>query len=117
MKGARTMKLYINGCVTGYEKCQENFAKSERVLQAVGFVVVNPLRLCEADTELKASRRVAIKEMLDCDGVALLDDWPCSRYSKIVHDLALDLGMKVMSCWDWALEEIQERRYRRMRGK
>jgi hypothetical protein len=95
------MKLYIGGKITGDKNYQEKFADAEKCLIDAGYEVVNPAKLCGTDTRWFAAMRICVKAMMDCEGVAMLDDWDESKGAKIECFLALDVGMKLRSLESW----------------
>jgi hypothetical protein len=95
------MKLYISGKITGDKNYQEKFADAEKRLVDAGYEVVNPAKLCAADTDWHTAMRVCIKAMMDCDGVARLDDWKESRGAFCEVTLAnnLDMRTRLLDAW------------------
>lgn len=77
------MKLYISGKITGDENYQEKFADAEKRLVDAGYEVVNPAKLCAADTKWYPAMRICVKAMMDCQGIAYLDDWMESQGATI----------------------------------
>lgn len=91
------MKLYIAGPMTGY--LELNFpafhAEAAR-LRAMGFEIVNPAEInAGANAQWLECMRADIKQLVDCDGVALLDGWAKSRGASIEQYLARALGLRV----------------------
>ncbi|MDR1897106.1 MAG: DUF4406 domain-containing protein [Prevotellaceae bacterium] len=95
------MKLYISGKITGDKNYRKKFAAAEKHLINAGYEVVNPAKLCGADTDWNKAMRICIKAMMDCDGVALLGDWKNSTGARTEHDLGLDVGMQAVPIWYW----------------
>jgi hypothetical protein len=95
------MKLYISGKITGDKNYRKKFADAEKRLVDAGYEVVNPAKLCPADTDWHMAMRICIKALMDCNGVALLNDWRQSKGSKCEHGLALDVGIEVAPLWYW----------------
>lgn len=91
------MKLYLAGPMTGYPEL--NFPLFHTVtarLRALGFDIVNPAEInADPNAEWLDCMRADIKQLVDCDGVALLPRWDESRGASIEHNLARDLGLRV----------------------
>lgn len=92
------MRLYICGPMTG--KPDNNYPEFNRVAKA--------LRECGYDVENPAENptwhdwtRVAIPQMLKCDGVALLLGWSASRGANLERNLAVGIGMPCRQWEDW----------------
>lgn len=70
-------RVYIAGKVTGEDPglCFSKFAAAEYQLKQQGYEVVNPMRLCNTDTNWNACMKMCLKAMLTCESVFLLPDW------------------------------------------
>jgi hypothetical protein len=95
------MKLYISGKITGDKNYQKKFADAERRLVEAGYEAVNPAKLCEKAAGWYTAMRIAIKAMMDCGGVAQLDDWEKSKGAQYESKLGLDLMMSVYPIEFW----------------
>lgn len=91
------MKLYIAGPMTGYAELNFPAFHAEAArLRALGFEIVNPAEInTDPTAEWLECMRADIKQLVDCDGVALLPGWEQSRGAPIEHNLARDLGLRV----------------------
>ncbi|MBB3256888.1 DUF4406 domain-containing protein [Paraburkholderia sp. WP4_3_2] len=68
------MKLYIAGPMTGYAELNFPAFHAEAArLRELGFEIVNPAEInADKSAEWLACMREDIKQLVDCDGVALL---------------------------------------------
>ena len=99
---ASNQKLYICGRVSGDADYQRKFREAEAELRAAGYTgVVNPARLCPLETDWAGAMRTVLKELLDCDGVAVLPDWNKSRGAKLELRIAGELGIEIRPHQDW----------------
>ncbi|NYH21407.1 DUF4406 domain-containing protein [Paraburkholderia bryophila] len=91
------MKLYLAGPMTGYAELNFPMFHAEAArLRALGFDIVNPAEInAGTNAEWLVCMRADIKQLLDCDGIALLPRWNESRGASIEHNLARDLGLRV----------------------
>jgi hypothetical protein len=65
-------------------------------LRGLGFEIVNPAEInVDPSAGWLECMRADIKQLVDCDGVALLPRWNESRGASIEHNLARDLGLRV----------------------
>ena len=92
-------RLYLAGPMTGY--AEMNFpafhAEAAR-LRALGFEIVNPAEIVtDQNTDWLTCMRADIKQLVDCDGIALLDGWAKSRGASIEQYLARALGLRVFT--------------------
>jgi hypothetical protein len=89
-------KIYIAGKVTGLPQDEviEKFAIVQKEIEALGFEVINPLKVVgDWNTPWTYAMRKCIKALVDCDAVYLL---PCHIHStgaKIEFKLAFDLNI------------------------
>lgn len=92
------MKLYLAGPMTGYPELNFPLFHAEAArLRALGFEIVNPAEInSDPSAEWLECMRADIKQLVDCDGVALLPNWSASRGASIEHNLARDLGLRVI---------------------
>ncbi|HIC7213972.1 MULTISPECIES: DUF4406 domain-containing protein [Burkholderia cepacia complex] len=91
------MRLYLAGPMSGYPEL--NFpafhAESKR-LRALGFSIVNPAEInAGTGADWLACMRADIKQLVDCDGIALLTGWERSRGANIEHGIARGIGLRV----------------------
>lgn len=97
------MRIYISGPITGREDGNRAaFAQAERQLRAAGFTPINPHdNGLPADTLWHEHMRRDLALLLECDGVALLDEWDQSRGARIEYALARDVGLprRIVQHW------------------
>ncbi|QDL55902.1 DUF4406 domain-containing protein [Rhodoferax aquaticus] len=91
-------RIYVAGPMTGLPDFNYPAfnAASER-LRALGFEVENPAENPEPHCgSWLGYMRMAIRQLSQCDGVALLPGWQKSRGARIEHQLAQQLGLTVV---------------------
>jgi len=92
-------RIYISGPMTGIP--EHNFpafnAEADR-LRALGYDVVNPVDLnpVEAQHSWHECLRNDLKELLDCDTIAMLDGWMDSNGAHLEMHVAHRVGIKVI---------------------
>lgn len=98
------IKLYIAGPMTGLPDFNyPAFFKAADALKAAGYETINPARTegREGCTTWLAFMRASLRDIADCDGVALLDGHQDSRGARLEAQLARDLDLPVQSVSDW----------------
>jgi len=92
------MKVYLAGPMTGYSELNFPLFHSEAArLRAMGYEVVNPAEInIDPDAEWSACMRADIRELVGCDGIALLPGWAKSRGASLELYIAETLGMSRM---------------------
>lgn len=102
------MKVYIAGPMTGIDEYNfPAFFEAEEYLEALGFETVNPARLDAVTAEeiegpgglgegsmLPAYLRRDFRELVECDGIVLLDGWRWSPGANAELAVARWLGFK-----------------------
>ena len=111
------MKLYIAGPMTGYDEYNYPvFKYAADRLEYYGYDVHNP---CDNDKILKKQvaiptwrdyMRASIKQVLEADGLAVLNDWGLSRGARLEVDLAHTLQLPVMPVDVWVRQAAQNRK-------
>ncbi|HEF4732723.1 MULTISPECIES: DUF4406 domain-containing protein [Burkholderia cepacia complex] len=104
------MKLYLAGPMTGYPELNfPSFHAEAKRLRALGFEVVNPAEI-NADMSMpwRECMKADIRELLTCDGVAMLDGWEQSKGARLEHHIALALSLPIFRSTE--LVEFMERR-------
>ena len=96
------MRLYISGPITGNENFKEDFATARTKLENAGYDVCDPTTFdFPTDILWADAMKYDIREMLQCDGVALLPSWEISKGACIEVKLAKDLRIitRPLSAW------------------
>ena len=93
--------LYISGAVTGVKNYKVLFRTAETKLMRAGYEVLNPIVLCQDDWSWKMCMKRVLKAMLDCDALALLDNWEQSKGANIEVSLARQLEMPIKMLGEW----------------
>ena len=98
-----TKHLFISGPMLGHEDFNSAaFHEAAHLLGAAGYQVTNPANNSQASGERWKDRlRAEVKEMMDCDGVVILEGWQWSRVANAQINLAHALGMPVHSVTAW----------------
>lgn len=99
----KILRLYIAGPMTGYPDCNyPAFQEAARVLRAAGYEIVNP-----ADVHIGHNHhyvdliREDLRVMLDCQGVATLENWWESTGARNEVQVAGILKMPVRTLAEW----------------
>lgn len=91
------MRAYLSGPMSGLPEMNYpafNFEAAR--LRAIGFHVENPAQNPE-QSSWEAYMKAAIIQMLSCEVVVMLPGWAESRGALIERELAIRLGLKVIS--------------------
>jgi len=91
------MKLYLAGPMTGYEGLNfPHFHEMALMLRGCGHEIINPAEVnADPTAKWEDCMRADIRELVTCDGIALLDGWEKSRGATLEHHIASALGMDV----------------------
>lgn len=97
------MRLYIAGPMTGIPDFNyPAFRKATVELTALGHQTENPADNDDGTQETWADyMRLAIPQMLRCDGIALLDGWESSKGALLEVHVATAIGMDVRPIESW----------------
>ena len=98
------MKIYISGPISNDPYHADAFGKAYDYLHYLVYELVNPLDIKSKeftgpDREIQYwdyCMRMAVKLLMDCDQVYMLEKWEESRGARIEHQLAIDLCMPRM---------------------
>lgn len=94
-------RLYLAGPMTGHEDFNYPAFNAEAArLRAIGFHVENPAEN-KAQGTWQAYMRDAVRQLMTCDAVALLDGWKKSRGALIENGIAASLGIQVKPCAEY----------------
>ena len=92
------MRCYLSGPMTGLPEMNYPAFHAEAArLRELGYIIENPAEN-PAQSSWTAYMRLAIRQMLTCDKVALLPGWKRSRGALIEHWIAIALGMRARPC-------------------
>ena len=98
------MKIYISGPISHDPYHEEAFTKAGQYLVHLGYEVINPVDILDRDFDgpdrdvqrWNYFMREAIKMLLECDQIYMLEGWEDSRGAKLEQKIALDLAMPMM---------------------
>lgn len=90
-------RIYIAGPMSGLPAMNYPAfnAEADR-LRALGFEVENPAENPEQES-WEAYMRVALRQMLTCDTIALLPGWIHSKGATLERDIAQKVGMTIVA--------------------
>lgn len=96
-------KVYISGPMTGIQDFNyPAFHLAEKNLKDAGFEVENPARNPDPTPKTwEGFMRLSIKQICECEHVALLPGWEKSRGAVVEVQLAKTLGMTVKPIEDF----------------
>ena len=101
------MKLYIAGPMTGYVDFNYRaFFDAAKALDEINVETINPARTegregCKSWLDFM---RAALRDLADCDGIALLPGWGDSRGAALEEHVGRSLGLAVKSLDEWLLD-------------
>lgn len=98
-------RIYIAGPMTGLPEFNyPAFHAAAQRLREMGFHVENPAENPEPPCgSWKGYMRMALRQLLTCDAVVLLDSWEKSRGARIEHWLGKRRALSVLPVWSvWA---------------
>lgn len=80
-KGGSDMRIYISGPITGTEGYRERFEAAEKMINAAGYVAINPEKVNRQlpVVEHKDYMLTSIAMLQMCDAVLMLPGWKESR--------------------------------------
>ena len=92
-------RVYISGPMTGIpEYNYPAFFAAEEVLLRAGYDVENPAKNPDPTPKTWENfMRMAVRQLMDCDGVVLLPGWLESKGALVEVNLAKMIGMRVVS--------------------
>ena len=93
------MKIYLSGKISGtdLDYVRRLFHKVATTLRALGHEVIN--LLCNGLSETDPWEEHIAKDiinLIDCEGIYMLQGWEDSQGARIEHAVAKELGLKVM---------------------
>lgn len=93
------MTIYISGKITGLpeEEARNLFKEAFNKLFEHGYKPINPMDLVhEHDLSWQSYMREDLIALLKCEAIYMLKNWAGSAGAKIEHQLATDLGIKIL---------------------
>lgn len=80
-------KVFISGKISDlpYLVAYGNFANAERTLAAMGYEVVNPMKICKKHWSWLRCMAKCLWAIYFCDKVYQLEDWKDSKGARIEH--------------------------------
>ena len=94
------MVIYISGKITGTDDYMERFDDAECKLKGQGWRVINPARKnarFPAGTSWETYMRASIRLLSRADAIYLLRGWRQSRGAVLEHQIAVALGMTIIT--------------------
>ena len=94
------MTIYISGKITGTEDFRERFAHAESKLKQQGWRVINPAKKnahFPAGTSWETYMRASIRLLSRADAIYLLRGWRDSRGARLEQQIAVALGMTIIT--------------------
>jgi len=100
---APKLKLYLAGPMTGYPELNfPAFHAAAAQLRAAGYEVVNPAELnLDPGTPWRVCMQIDIRELVLCEGIALLPCWENSKGASLEYRIARGLDMQVERVEGW----------------
>lgn len=99
---AEVKKLYIAGPMSNHPECNyPAFNRVAALLEHHGYEVVNPASFGDQGSHYVDLVREDLRAMLDCHGIALLDNWHESAGARIEALVAGHLMMPVKPYKEW----------------
>lgn len=100
------MKLYVSGPMSGLPDWNyPAFFKAAQQIGDAGFEPINPARIRDDLPATGAAwvdyMRAALRDVADCDGIALLPGWRDSRGARLEAHIATELDLPVQSVDEW----------------
>lgn len=91
-------RLYIAGPMSGHHDLNfPAFHREAAHYRAMGYEVVNPAEInADPSAEWLDCMRSDIKQLVDCDAIAMLPGWERSKGASLEHHIANGLGMQVI---------------------
>jgi hypothetical protein len=87
------MRWYISGKITDNPDYLEQFEAAEALLRFEGISdIINPAKNPPQPSWAEYMRQ-SYAQLVTCQGIALLPNWPVSKGARREHEMALDLEM------------------------
>ena len=96
------MKIYISGPVTGTTDYKERFEAAEKELTDAGYEAVNPIKDKPEGQTWEWYMKKDLAQMLECDGLYVLEGWNESDGASLEVSLACELKMPIQGA-EWGI--------------
>lgn len=103
--------VYIAGKISGDPNYKEKFNTVQKILEAKGWIVLNPAWLPSEGFEYEAYMRMSMAMLIECDAVCFLPDWKESKGAAQEISIARELEKDV-----WFREEVHSEWYNKLAG-
>ena len=98
------MRLYVIGPVTGRENLNRAaFVDAREKLERAGYEAAIPHGFVPSGATHEDAMAQSIRALLDCDGVAMLDDWDRSPGATLENRVATECGLQAHCVGAWQL--------------
>ncbi len=88
--------VYLAGKITGDPLYRSKFHDAERVMQDMGFIVVNPAMLPSGGFTYEQYMRMTSAMLDECESICLLPDWKESNGAMYEHGRAAAKGKRIL---------------------
>jgi len=93
-------RIYICGKVSGlpYTQVLQKFENAEKhALEVLGYsYAINPLKFNAQDADWHFAMKRCIGNLMQCDAIYMLPDWPQSRGAILERFIASNLGIEII---------------------
>lgn len=120
------MKLYLSGAIATEPNFVNVFSNLQAWLESAGYEVVNPVNVaaCQNDGKCLETGQAAKPDdphswqcymkydliaMLECDGVAMIENHLQSKGAMLEGYLAMQVGLPIRSCREWVSLAVREK--------
>lgn len=97
------MKIYLSGPMTGlpdynraaFREAADFYRSQHFQVRDPSRIVLEPKQPDEIRSEWQRYMVHAVRMLLECDAIVMLDGWEDSKGARIEHDLAVQLGLRL----------------------
>ena len=101
--------LYVSGPMSGYEDSNyPEFNEATATLRELGFTVFNPAEVNPEGLQYTGLLALDLADVLQCEGVAVLEGWWNSVGARMEVNVAGTLGKPVRSVEEWIHRKLVE---------